>query len=109
MQLCELTLRQWLDTRNSAGQVDTARIIPSGLNIFQQVVRGIEYIHAQKIVHHDIKVILFPGLRRAVARLEKNMKCSEKYRIVDGDSCRVDSNNSMLLMVPVCFSQAIFS
>lgn len=53
MQLCEQTLRQWLDIRNAEDppMVD----MKQNVAIFQQIVNGVCYIHAQSIVHHDIK------------------------------------------------------
>jgi len=52
MQLCHQTLRQWLDLRND----HLAPLnIEHALHIFRQVVKGVEYIHSQGIVHHDIK------------------------------------------------------
>lgn len=52
MQLCQQTLRQWLDVRNS----DSIEInIDKCIDIFTKVVKGVEYIHSRGIVHHDIK------------------------------------------------------
>ncbi|CAH1397575.1 unnamed protein product [Nezara viridula] len=52
MQLCQQTLRQWLDIRN----VDSPEIdINQCVEIFRQIVKGVEYIHSQGIVHHDLK------------------------------------------------------
>lgn len=56
MQLCERTLRQWLDIRNK--QESSVVNVKQSLAIFQQVVSGVCYIHSQSIVHHDIKVSL---------------------------------------------------
>lgn len=51
MALCEQTLEQWLRDKIS-------KIIPEPVvrAIFQQILCGVDYMHSQKIVHHDIKV-----------------------------------------------------
>jgi serine/threonine protein kinase len=54
MQLCERTLRQWLDVRNA--QEPAVVDVMQSITIFQQIVSGVCYIHSQSIVHHDIKV-----------------------------------------------------
>lgn len=54
MQLCERTLRQWLDIRNA--EEPTVVDMKQNVAIFQQIVSGVCYIHSQSIVHHDIKV-----------------------------------------------------
>lgn len=53
MQLCDETLRQWLDRRNTANaQLD----LKLALHIVRQAAAGIAYIHSCNVVHHDIKV-----------------------------------------------------
>jgi translation initiation factor 2-alpha kinase 3 len=53
MQLCQrLSLREWLKTQNS--QRDILRI----LNIFQQIVDAVEYVHLQGLIHRDLKVYI---------------------------------------------------
>lgn len=52
MQLCDLTLRSWLDERNkSSCQIN------HDLNqkIFRQILVGVEYIHSQGVIHRDLK------------------------------------------------------
>lgn len=56
MQLCEETLRHWLDSRNHSSVVPLSESLC--LQMFKKIVQGVEYIHSQGIVHHDLKVIL---------------------------------------------------
>ncbi|XP_031826001.1 eukaryotic translation initiation factor 2-alpha kinase isoform X2 [Nomia melanderi] len=49
MQLCQrLSLREWL---KSQSMVDYHRV----LNIFQQIVEAVEYVHLQGLIHRDLK------------------------------------------------------
>lgn len=53
MQLCQrLSLREWLKAQNS--DRDIFRI----LNIFQQIVDAVEYVHLQGLIHRDLKVMI---------------------------------------------------
>lgn len=54
MQLCERTLRYWLDQRNQLKNLEIN--VHQCVEIFKKIVKGVEYIHSQGIVHHDIKV-----------------------------------------------------
>ncbi|OXU25554.1 hypothetical protein TSAR_012387 [Trichomalopsis sarcophagae] len=50
MQLCQrLSLREWLKTQS------TERDIHRILNIFQQIVDAVEYVHLQGLIHRDLK------------------------------------------------------
>lgn len=48
MQLYSTTLSQWLDTRP---QVDT----DLNIQIFRQICKGLQYIHARGVIHRDLK------------------------------------------------------
>ncbi|KAG8247361.1 Eukaryotic translation initiation factor 2-alpha kinase [Homalodisca vitripennis] len=52
MQLCHVTLRQLLDDRNHSFEPVKETHC---LALFKKIVQGVEYIHSQGIVHHDIK------------------------------------------------------
>nr|XP_012137915.1 PREDICTED: eukaryotic translation initiation factor 2-alpha kinase isoform X1 [Megachile rotundata]XP_012137916.1 PREDICTED: eukaryotic translation initiation factor 2-alpha kinase isoform X1 [Megachile rotundata] len=49
MQLCQrLSLREWL-------KIQSTRNYPRVLNIFQQIVDAVEYVHLQGLIHRDLK------------------------------------------------------
>lgn len=51
MQLCKkMSLREWLKEQNRSR--DTIHV----LNIFQQIVNAVEYVHLQGLIHRDLKV-----------------------------------------------------
>ncbi|XP_029031642.1 interferon-induced, double-stranded RNA-activated protein kinase-like [Betta splendens] len=63
MELCDTkTLRNWIDERNQRTEQDFKRREES-LEIVQQVVTGVEYIHSKKLIHRDLKPanIMFGG------------------------------------------------
>lgn len=52
MQLCQrLSLKEWL--KQHASTRDFSRV----LNIFQQIVDAVEYVHLQGLIHRDLKVM----------------------------------------------------
>lgn len=56
MQLCTTTLRDWLVKRNeeissNGDEVDRAAVMV----IFRQLVKGVQYIHSQALLHRDLK------------------------------------------------------
>ncbi|XP_064599174.1 uncharacterized protein LOC135465773 [Liolophura sinensis] len=59
MELCSHTLQEWLAKRNMSrgDNSDGASVIDvfENMRIFQQLVRGVQYIHSQGVLHRDLK------------------------------------------------------
>ncbi|KAL3972248.1 DNA helicase MCM9 [Sarotherodon galilaeus] len=54
MELCDTkTLRDWIDERNKKKSNSKRR--EESLNIVQQMVSGIKYVHSKKLIHRDLK------------------------------------------------------
>lgn len=57
MELCDTkTLRHWIDERNKKKSSQNSKRRLESLNIVQQMVSGIEYIHSKNLIHRDLKV-----------------------------------------------------
>ena len=62
MKLCDFTLKQWINIRNEeVFQSDKNKDLIHAndvlyLNIFRQILSGVEYIHSKSIIHRDLKV-----------------------------------------------------
>ncbi|KAM4040904.1 interferon-induced, double-stranded RNA-activated protein kinase-like isoform 1-T1 [Anomaloglossus baeobatrachus] len=52
MELCEKgSLKSWIKKRNDQNKVNKVE----SLDIFQQIIEGVRYIHLQKLIHRDLK------------------------------------------------------
>lgn len=57
MELCKLTLKDWMQIRNDSLQSDDEMksCTYDNMNIFQQILQAVDYIHAQGVMHRDLK------------------------------------------------------
>ena len=56
MELCNTSLRQWLDARDSRAKPDMDAIH----NLMKEVGEGVRFVHSEGFIHRDIK----PGTLR---------------------------------------------
>lgn len=56
MELCDKTLKKWIEKRNELDKDDERRVDSRALA--QQIVSGVEYIHSKNLIHRDLKVSL---------------------------------------------------
>lgn len=75
MELCSTeTLKNWIEKRNEKNGQDTERG-EEALNLAEQIVAGVEYIHQKKLIHRDLKV----------RQCSYNFREQELYRVISID------------------------
>ncbi|XP_034948118.1 eukaryotic translation initiation factor 2-alpha kinase 1-like isoform X2 [Chelonus insularis] len=77
MALCEQTLRQWLDERQESTSISTITAI------LMQILNGLDYIHSNSIVHHDIKpsnIFISPSRQLHVQLGDFGLACLPKHK-----------------------------
>ncbi|KAL3050096.1 hypothetical protein OYC64_012192 [Pagothenia borchgrevinki] len=55
LELCDYTLRVWIDEKNEEKSLRDSKRREEALTKFQQIVRGVEYIHSKMLIHRDLK------------------------------------------------------
>ena len=57
MELCDRSLKEWLQNRNDTCKTEEEFLTYQDINmtIFQQILKGVDFIHSQGIIHRDIK------------------------------------------------------
>ncbi len=56
MKLCDCTLKTWLESRNNEiYELHQTMNEVVNLDIFRQIVSGVDYIHSRNIIHRDLK------------------------------------------------------
>ncbi|XP_064466647.1 eukaryotic translation initiation factor 2-alpha kinase 1-like isoform X2 [Ornithodoros turicata] len=64
MELCSGNLADWISARNMRlSSSPDSTYIDDALNIFKQILKGVQYIHAEGVIHRDLKPhnIMFDG------------------------------------------------
>lgn len=56
MELCDKTLRVWIQNKNKETSVQDSERREKSLEIAQEIVSGVEYIHSKTLIHRDLKV-----------------------------------------------------
>lgn len=56
MELCDNTLQEWIQKKNKEESIQDSDRREESLDIAQEIVSGVKYIHDKKLIHRDLKV-----------------------------------------------------
>jgi serine/threonine protein kinase len=95
MELCKLTLREYLETRNYSGFPFEEK---DELNVFKQIVKGLKHIHEKDIIHGDLNPLnIFFGNEMVIKIGDFGLsKKTDEY----DNTVNTDSYGNILYMAP---------
>jgi len=99
MELCSLTLCEYLEERNYRGTMNVSDCETEAIDIFHQIVNGVKYIHSQGIIHRDLSTKNIFLNNRMVTKNSVNIDSENRQDSTDSDSFLDDGKNCQLYLL----------